>query len=165
MTGRIEGPAGGGAAPLITGSTSGAAGTSTLRGGDGATGTPETTGGWTEDCAGATWVWVYGSATSGGTNNGVHTCQAYSFENPGPGGFGSGPDAAGAPDRFLAVSISSDTRPTRGSKLSRTWVSTACCSASAASSSFPLSTNSRMDESSFSCFLLFSRASNSTSAE
>src|SRR4029077_3015080 len=107
----------------------------------------------------------YGAATAGGTGDGVHTCPAYSFENPGPGGFGSGPGVAGALDRFLAVSISSDTRPTRGSKLSRAWVSTACCRASAASSSFPLSTNSRMDESSFSCFLLFSRASNSTSAD
>ena len=66
---------------------------------------------------------------------------------------------------IAALLMSSEIRPTRGSKESRTLVSSAVSSACVASGSFPSSTNVRIVSSSFSCFLLFSRDLNSTSAE
>ena len=136
----------------------------TTGGAGGAAGGPDKTGGWNDACvAGVIWVWVLGSATSGRTGGPI--CHAYSFEIPGPWGGGSGPGRDGALERSPAFLMSSEIRPTRGSKESRTLVSSAVSSACVASGSFPSSTNVRIVSSSFSCFLLFSRALNSTSAE
>src|ERR1700732_4990729 len=155
---------GGAGAFGATGGADGLSGGAAAAGGAGASGTAGATGaldidGETGELCSTSLVWAEVSTLPRSAGGGPS--QAYSLDSP-----GGGPES-GLVDEVplagvLAAVISSATRCTRGSKFARVSDATDWSSAWVASSSCPRFTKSRIDSSSCSCFLFFSRAKIST---